>query len=400
MHDEHRNRAISDDVLDVIRAGRSPLILTERQEHLEWFAFQLTGRVRHVVVLRGGRGNKERAAVAGQLAGISADEERVLLGTGKYIGEGFDDARLDTLFLTLPVSWRGTVAQYVGRLHRLCDGKRDVRVYDYADLNVRMLSRMFDRQCQGYESLGYDMVLPASAIPGWPADVQLPSDPLWKRDYAASVRRLVRDGVEGPLARLFVEAARPIPSEAEGAARARSASEAFLYRRLETLAQTHGRFRLNAELAIPFDGQGPWTSIFSAKTLVSPSRSMERCISVTLKPIVEIGTRTASCRSTGTRSCASSRKISARTWIRCWTRFFGRSTCLFAGEPENLRLRLAGIQAARPGPRVGTSVSTRDLRRSMRIRRQPDLRPTPGTAERVQRASPTSRSSFTETGAE
>jgi very-short-patch-repair endonuclease len=180
----------------------------------------------------------------------------VLLGTGKYVGEGFDDARLDTLFVTLPVSWRGTIAQYVGRLHRLSDGKRDVRVYDYADLNVRMLSRMFDRRCRGYEALGYEIVLPASAVPGWPSEIPLPSDPLWKRDYATSVRRLVRDGVDLPLASLFVAAAQPIPADAAGAGRARSSSEAFLYRRLETLEGSRGRFRLNAELAIQFDGRG------------------------------------------------------------------------------------------------------------------------------------------------
>ena len=114
-----------------------------------------------------------------------------LLATGNYIGEGFDDARLDTLFLTLPVSWRGTIAQYAGRLHRFYDGKREVRIYDYADLNVPMLARMFDRRCRGYEAVGYTMLLPASAVPGWPADVILPSDPVWKRDYAASVRRLI-----------------------------------------------------------------------------------------------------------------------------------------------------------------------------------------------------------------
>src|SRR5947208_16699773 len=84
------------------------------------------------------------------------------------IGEGFDDARLDTLFVTLPISWRGTVAQYVGRLHRLYDGKREVRVYDYADLGVPMLARMFDRRCRGYDAIGYTINLPASAIPGWP----------------------------------------------------------------------------------------------------------------------------------------------------------------------------------------------------------------------------------------
>jgi hypothetical protein len=177
-----------------------------------------------------------------------------ILATGKYIGEGFDDPRLDALFLTLPVSWRGTVAQYAGRLHRLFDGKREVRIYDYADVNVPMLSRMFDRRCRGYEAIGYTIVLPASAIPGWPADVCLPADPVWKRDYSGSVRRLVRDGVDAPLASLFVHVARPVPPDAEGADRARSATEAFLYRRLETLPETRGRFSLNASLPISFDG--------------------------------------------------------------------------------------------------------------------------------------------------
>jgi very-short-patch-repair endonuclease len=178
------------------------------------------------------------------------------LATGKFIGEGFDDPRLDTLLLALPVSWRGTIAQYVGRLHRLRDGKREVRVYDYADLEVPMLSRMFDRRCRGYESLGYTILLPASALPGWPSEVPLPVDPQWKQDYAASVRRLIRDGVDIPLANLFVHAARTPSADARSVDRARSASEAFLFRRLETLPGTADRFHLNAELPIPFDGRG------------------------------------------------------------------------------------------------------------------------------------------------
>ncbi len=187
---------------------------------------------------------------------IPPDEDRVVLSTGKYIGEGFDDARLDTLMLTLPVSWRGTIAQYAGRLHRLYDSKREVRVYDYVDLNVPMLSRMFDRRCRGYEAVGYTIMLPASAVPGWPASVPLPADPDWKHDYAASVRRLIRDGVDAPLANLFVHTARVVTPEDEGAARARSATEAFLYRRLETLDETRGRFQLNADLPIAFDARG------------------------------------------------------------------------------------------------------------------------------------------------
>lgn len=253
--DETRNRRICEDVLQSLKDGRSPLVLTERHEHLDWLASQLAPRVRHLVVLHGGLGKREHQTLADRLATVPRNEDRVLLATGKYIGEGFDDARLDTLFLTLPISWRGTVAQYVGRLHRLCDGKRDVRVYDYADLNVPMLARMFDRRCRGYEAVGYTLVLPASAVPGWPADVPLPVDPLWKRDYGSSVRRLVRDGVDAPLASLFVSAAQSVPSEAEGADRARSASEAFLYRRLQTLPETNGRFRLNVELPIPFDSR-------------------------------------------------------------------------------------------------------------------------------------------------
>jgi hypothetical protein len=256
INDDVRNRCISEDVIRVVGEGRSPLVLTERNEHLDRLASLLSDRIANVIVLRGGMGKKQQDDIARQLSAIPRGSSRVLLATGRYIGEGFDDARLDTLFLTLPVSWRGTIARYAGRLHRLDDGKREVRVYDYADLNVPMLGRMFDRRCRGYEAVGYTVVLPASAVPGWPVDVPLPADPLWKSDYAASVRRLVRDGVDAPLANLFVEAARHLPTKRGGENQARSASEAFLLRRLETLPETRGRFRLNAPLPIPFDGWG------------------------------------------------------------------------------------------------------------------------------------------------
>src|SRR5215212_10174806 len=269
--DDTRNRRICDDVIDAVRDGRSPLVLTERNDHLDRLASQLSGSIRHLLVLRGGMGRKQRQAVANQLAAIPPDEERVLLSTGKYIGEGFDDARLDTLMLTLPVSWRGTIGQYAGRLHRLYDSKREVRIYDYADLDVPMLARMFDRRCRGYEAVGYTIVLPASAVPGWPADVVLPADPAWKRDYVASVRRLIRDGVDAPLANLFVHAARRVTPEAEGVDRARSATEAFLYRRLETLNATRGRFELNANLPIAFEGRGGERSLPRATGESRPS---------------------------------------------------------------------------------------------------------------------------------
>lgn len=254
--DEARNHTICGDVIQAVREGRSPLLLTERTAHLDHLASRLSPEIRHLIVFRGGMGKKELSDAMSRLSAVPENESRALLATGRYIGEGFDDARLDTLFLALPVSWRGTIAQYAGRLHRLHDGKREVRVYDYADLNVPMLARMFDRRCQGYEAIGYTILLPASAVPGWPADVPLPIDPQWKKDYAASVQRLIRDGVDSPLGTMFVHVARSFPPDAEGLARARSATEAFLFRRLESLPETAGKFRLNAELPIPFDGQG------------------------------------------------------------------------------------------------------------------------------------------------
>ncbi len=253
VEDESRNRRICDDVLESVRNDRSPLVLTERNDHLDRLERGLIDRIQHLVVLRAGLGKKQHKTIAERLATIPRNEPRAILATGRYVGEGFDDPRLDTLFLTLPVSWRGTIAQYAGRLHRLYDGKREVRIYDYADLNVPMLARMFDQRCRGYETVGYTVLLPASAIPGWPADVLLPSDPAWKRDYSGSVRRLVRDGIDAPLASLFIHVARAVPPDAIGAHRARSATEAFLFKRLDTLPETKDRFRVNATLPIPFN---------------------------------------------------------------------------------------------------------------------------------------------------
>jgi superfamily II DNA or RNA helicase len=161
IDDGARTLSICEDVVDCVRAGRSPLILTERTDHLDRMALALEPHVRHVVVLRAGMGKRQREAASARVASIPREEERVVIATGKHVGEGFDDPRLDTLFLTLPVSWRGTIAQYAGRLHRLSDGKREVQIYDYADLDAPMLARMFDRRCRGYEAIGYTVVLPA-----------------------------------------------------------------------------------------------------------------------------------------------------------------------------------------------------------------------------------------------
>ena len=108
--------------------------------------------------MQGGMGVRQRQLLQDALQNIPDDEERIIIATGRYLGEGFDDARLDTLFLVMPVSWKGTLAQYVGRLHRLHHAKTEVRIYDYVDSNVPMLNKMSEKRKTGYKSLGYTMI--------------------------------------------------------------------------------------------------------------------------------------------------------------------------------------------------------------------------------------------------
>jgi superfamily II DNA or RNA helicase len=154
--DPDRNLQILGDVLSAVANGRTPLVLTHRTDHLQHLAAGLSS-IEHVLVLKGGMGKKQRQAVADKLASIPEGVPRVILATGSYIGEGFDDSRLDTLFLTTPVSWKGTLQQYVGRLHRIHEGKKIVQVYDYADTQVPMLARMFEKRLKGYRAIGYEI---------------------------------------------------------------------------------------------------------------------------------------------------------------------------------------------------------------------------------------------------
>ncbi|MEP6467338.1 MAG: DEAD/DEAH box helicase family protein, partial [Parafilimonas sp.] len=155
VHDEARNDLIAADIVRAVQSGRCPLLLTGRTEHLQAFSGKLSGAAKHVFVLKGGMGKKQRRLMAEALASVPEHESRIILATGSYIGEGFDDARLDTLFLAMPISWKGTLQQYVGRLHRLHDNKRFVQVYDYVDNYVPMLARMYERRLKGYSAIGY-----------------------------------------------------------------------------------------------------------------------------------------------------------------------------------------------------------------------------------------------------
>jgi superfamily II DNA or RNA helicase len=154
--DRQRNQLILGDIRQALAEGRSPILLTERKDHLEYLAGELRDTVKHLVVLHGGMGVKQRRKVMEHLASISDDEERLILATGRYIGEGFDDARLDTLFLALPFSWKGILVQYAGRLHRLHPGKVEVQVYDYVDSSVPMLAKMHEKRMKGFKTMGYE----------------------------------------------------------------------------------------------------------------------------------------------------------------------------------------------------------------------------------------------------
>lgn len=156
--DTARNDLIFDDILSALENGRSPVVITERNDHLDLLAQRLSKFAKNVIVLRGGMNARQSREAAELLAVIPDNKERLLLATGRYLGEGFDDARLDTLFLTMPISWRGTLAQYAGRLNRLHAAKRDVVIYDYIDGNEPVLAKMAAKREAGYRSLGYRTV--------------------------------------------------------------------------------------------------------------------------------------------------------------------------------------------------------------------------------------------------
>jgi superfamily II DNA or RNA helicase len=152
--DAARNELIFDDVLAALEAKRAPVVLTERRDHLEYLRVRFQRFARNLVVLHGGMTAAARSAAKAALA-VPDGQERLIVATGRYLGEGFDDARLDTLFLAMPISWKGTLAQYVGRLHREHHGKNNVLVYDYTDSAVPVLARMAARRAAGYQGLGY-----------------------------------------------------------------------------------------------------------------------------------------------------------------------------------------------------------------------------------------------------
>lgn len=152
---EMRNQMIIDDVVKNYDKGRNCLVLTERTAHVEALTKSLSKRIPDVISLTGGMGAKEIREKMQRITDAPRDRQLTLVATGKYIGEGFDEPRLDTLFLAMPISWKGTLQQYAGRLHRLFEYKYEVQIYDYIDVHVRMLEKMYNKRLSGYASIGY-----------------------------------------------------------------------------------------------------------------------------------------------------------------------------------------------------------------------------------------------------
>ena len=155
--DENRNGLIIEDVCVALKEGRSPIVLTSLTAHVETLASALIPHCKHVITLVGSESAKEKRQKMEYLQNIPSSEPLVIVATGKYVGEGFDYPRLDTLFLALPVSWKGIIAQYAGRLHREYPGKKEVRIYDYIDIRVPMCDVMYKRRLRGYASVGYQI---------------------------------------------------------------------------------------------------------------------------------------------------------------------------------------------------------------------------------------------------
>lgn len=163
-NDAARNRYIAEDVLASYREGRKILVLTERTDHLPLLQEALGNEVEHCFVLHGRLSKKQRTAVLADLEALDESAPRVLLATGRLIGEGFDHPPLDTLVLSMPISWKGTLQQYAGRLHREHAGKQDVRIYDYAETDQAQLARMWDKRQRGYRAMGYQIKPPEMLI--------------------------------------------------------------------------------------------------------------------------------------------------------------------------------------------------------------------------------------------
>lgn len=154
---QYRNEMIVADVVQAIELGRNPIVLTERTTHIEQLVKLISGRNFEVIVLSGKLKNSFRNEALKRIRMLGNDDRFVIIATGKLIGEGFDFGRLDTLFMAMPIAWKGTIAQYAGRINRNFEGKQEVLIYDYVDIHVPVLERMYHKRLTSYRSIGYSI---------------------------------------------------------------------------------------------------------------------------------------------------------------------------------------------------------------------------------------------------
>ena len=156
--DEIRNNLIVEDICKAVNTRRTPIILTNRTAHVSVLAEKLKATIKNVISLTGAGTTREKREAMQRLQNIPDSEQLVIVATGKYVGEGFDYPRLDTLFLALPISWKGLLTQYAGRLHREYEGKKDVRIYDYIDIHEPICDSMYRKRLKGYAAIGYKTI--------------------------------------------------------------------------------------------------------------------------------------------------------------------------------------------------------------------------------------------------
>lgn len=192
ISDEVRNQLIIDDVINCYQKGRNSLILTGRVAHVDDLGEMLRKWIPNVICLKGGMGVKKTSSMMNEINSIPDTESFVLVATGSYIGEGFDEARLDTLFLAMPIAWKGTLQQYAGRLHRFSEHKKDVQIYDYVDIHVKMLEKMYGKRLKGYAAIGYKAKV--ESLPEAPTNIIFNKDnffPIYLQDITMASKRLL-----------------------------------------------------------------------------------------------------------------------------------------------------------------------------------------------------------------
>ena len=198
--DEIRNNLIVEDICKAVNTGRTPIILTNRTAHVSALAEKLKATIKNVISLTGAGTTREKREAMQRLQTIPDSEQLVIVATGKYVGEGFDYPRLDTLFLALPISWKGLLTQYAGRLHREYEGKKDVRIYDYIDIHEPICDSMYRKRLKGYAAIGYKTINTAQPtlfdhindIPSFVVENQIFNGSTFYRPYTSDLTKAKR----------------------------------------------------------------------------------------------------------------------------------------------------------------------------------------------------------------